>query len=114
MTIERLENYRTIKRQIEMFRNNVNANRIVDCTSIEVVVDHEFNELCREFDVLNRYICDITDLKVREIAKLKFIMGYTYELIAEIIDSDSTTASRKLKKYIEDSQAMQEIPLNAD
>lgn len=121
MTYERLEQYRTIKRQIELHNSDndisflsgvdtskpsVQSGKTSDTTAdlamalCEEITEQEYKELCEEFRLLNKFIYGIEDLSVREIAKLKFISGYTYERIAEIVNFDVTTVSRKLKNYI--------------
>ena len=121
MTYERLEQYRTIKRQIELHNRDkdisflsgvdtskpsVQSGKTSDTTAdlaialCEEITEQEYKELCEEFRLLNKFIYGIEDLSVREIAKLKFIGGYKYEQIAEIVHFDVTTVSRKLKNYI--------------
>ena len=121
MTYERLEQYRTIKRQIELHNSDkdisflsgvdtskpsVQSGKTSDTTAdlaialCEEITEQEYRDLCEEFRLLNEFIYGIADLTIREIAKLKFIKGYTYEQIAEKVHFDVTTVSRKLKNYI--------------
>lgn len=127
MTIERLEQYRTIKRQIELHNSDtdisflsgvdtskpsVQSGKTSDTTAdlaialCEEITEQEYNDLCKEFRVLNEFIYGIEDLSVREIAKLKFIKGYTYEEISEQINYQSQSIQRKLSSYIRNAKKM--------
>lgn len=121
MTFERLEQYRTLKRQIELhnksdnisFLNAVDTskpsvqnNKISDTTAdmaialCEEITEQEYAELCEEFHKLHKYIHNISNLLVREIAKLKFIEGKTFEEISADINYEPSTIQKKLSKYI--------------
>ncbi len=121
MTIKRLEQYRTIKRQIELhnesdsisFLNAVDTskpsvqnNKISDTVAdaaialCEKITEQEYAELCDEFQKLHKYIYNIKSLLIREIAKLKFIEGKTFEEISDVINYDPSTIQKKLSKYI--------------
>ena len=120
MTIERLDNYRTIKRQIKLYQeqdisyiNGVNldtpsvqSSTKSDRTAslalkkIEQITQKEYESLCDELVVLNEYIMNISDFTIKEIAKKKFIYGMTYEDIAEQMNYSRVGVYKKLKKYI--------------
>lgn len=121
MTYERLEQYRTIKRQIELHNRDkdisflsgvdtskpsVQSGKTSDTTAdlaialCEEITEQEYKELCEEFRLLNKFIYGIEDLSVREIAKLKFIKGYTYDEIADVVGYESSTIQKKLTGYI--------------
>ncbi len=121
MTYERLEQYRTIKRQIELHNSDndisflsgvdtskpsVQSGKTSDTTAdlamalCEEITEQEYKELCEEFRLLNKFIYGIEDLSVREIAKLKFIKGYTYDEIADVVGYESSTIQKKLTGYI--------------
>ncbi|MCI9641253.1 MAG: sigma-70 family RNA polymerase sigma factor [Eubacterium sp.] len=121
MTYERLEQYRTIKRQIELHNRDkdisflsgvdtskpsVQSGKTSDTTAdlaialCEEITEQEYKELCEEFRLLNKFIYGIEDLSIREIAKLKFIKGYTYDEIADIVGYESSTIQKKLTRYI--------------
>ena len=127
MTYERLEQYRTIKRQIELHNSDndisflsgvdtskpaVQSGKTSDTTAdiaialCEEITEQEYKELCEEFRLLNKFIYGIEDLSVREIAKLKFIKGYTYEQISERINYQPQSIQRKLSSYIKHSKKM--------
>jgi len=124
MTIKRLEQYRTIKRQIELhnesdsisFLNAVDTskpsvqnNKISDTTAdaaivlCEKITEQEYVELCDEFQKLHKYIYNIRSLLIREIAKLKFIEGKTFEEISVVINYDPSTIQKKISKYIKEN-----------
>lgn len=121
MTFERLDQYRTIKRQIERHNKSDNIsflsavdtskpsvqnNKISDATAdmaialCEEITEQEYAELCEEFQKLHKYIYSIGDLSIREIAKLKFIEGMTFPEIAEETNYEQSTIQKKLSKYI--------------
>lgn len=121
MTYERLEQYRTIKRQIELHNSDndisflsgvdtskpsVQSGKTSDTTAdlaialCEEITEQEYKELCEEFRLLNKFIYGIEDLSVREIAKLKFIEGYTYDEIADVVGYESSTVQKKLSGYL--------------
>ncbi len=121
MTYERLEQYRTIKRQIELHNSDkdisflsgvdtskpsVQNSKISDTTAdlaialCEEITDQEYKELCEEFRLLHNYIYNISDLLVREIAKLKFKKGYNYDEISDIVGYESSTVQKKLSTYL--------------
>ena len=121
MTIARLEQYRTIKRQIELYNKSDNIsflnavdiskpsvqnNKISDTTAdiaiklCEEITEQEYAELCKEFHKLHKYIYNISNLLVREIAKLKFIEGKTFEEISADINYEPSSIQKKLSKYI--------------
>ena len=60
----------------------------------EEITEQEYKELCEEFRLLNKFIYGIEDLSVREIAKLKFIKGYTYDEIADVVGYESSTIQK--------------------
>lgn len=121
MTLERLEQYRTIKRQIELYKKSNNLsflgavdttkpsvqnNKISDVTAdkaialCETITDDEYASLCSEFEIIHTYIFCISDLSVREIAKLRFIEGKTYDEIAKQINYEPSTIQKKLSRYV--------------
>lgn len=121
MTIERLENYRTVERQIKMYQNDngvsflsgVDTSKPAVQSSIksdstadmamrlcEELTEQEYTDLCEEYKILNEYIYGIKDLTVKEMAKLKFIKGYTLEQVAEMVNYDPSTVSRRLHNYV--------------
>ncbi len=121
MTLERLEQYRTIKRQIELYKKSNNLsflgavdttkpsvqnNKISDVTAdkaialCEKITDDEYASLCSEFEIIHTYIFCISDLSVREIAKLRFIEGKTYDEIAKQINYEPSTIQKKLSRYV--------------
>ncbi len=120
MTYERLEQYRTIKRQIELHNRDkdisflsgvdtskpsVQSGKTSDTTAdlaialCEEITEQEYKELCEEFRLLNKFIYGIEDLSVREIAKLKFIKGYTYDEIADVVGYESSTIQKANRIY---------------
>ena len=135
MTYERLEQYRTIKRQIELHNSDtdisflsgvdtskpsVQSGKTSDTTAdlaialCEEITEQEYKDLCEEFKLLHNYIHNISDLLVREIAKLKFKKGYSYDVIADIVGYESSTVQKKLTRYIKahlNFQENQENPL---
>ncbi len=127
MTYERLEQYRTIKRQIELHNSendisflsgvdttkpSVQSGKTSDTTAdlamalCEEITEQEYKDLCEEFRLLNEFIYGIEDLSIREIAKLKFIKGYTYEQISEKINYQPQSIQRKLSSYIKNAKKM--------
>lgn len=121
MTIERLEQYRTIKRQIELHdkgddisflsavdtsKPSVQNNKISDTTAdiaiklCEEITEKEYQELCEEFQILHSYIYGISDFLVREIAKLRFVEGKEFDEIGKITHYSEKHCSRILKKYV--------------
>lgn len=122
MTFERLENYRTVERQIKMYQKDnclsflsgvdtskpaIQSDNKSDSTAdlalkiCEKLTEQEYTDLCNEYRILNEYIYGIKDFGVKEMAKLKFVKGYTLEQVAEMVDCDFSTVSRKLHNYIE-------------
>lgn len=121
MTIKRLEQYRSIKRQIDDYEKNndisyingvdttkpaVQSNKISDTTAnnaikkCQQISKKEYAELCNEFNMLNNYIFGIEDVITREIAKLKFINGNSFEVIAEKMNYSRAGVYKRLKNYI--------------
>ncbi len=121
MTYKRLELYRSIKRQIENFEKNndisyingidptkpaIQNNKISDTTANNAIKkcqqmsESEYIELCNEFNTLNGYIFGIEDVITREIAKLKFINGNSFEVIAEKMNYSKAGVYKRLKNYI--------------
>lgn len=123
MTITRLEQYRSIKRQIEILESDAGISYLkgVDTTQIAVQsgkisnptatvglklyeLNHEFaNEykrLCDELQLLSKYIAHIKSEEVKEIAMRKFVAGQSYEQIGAAMFYDRKTVSRKLLQYI--------------
>lgn len=123
MTIQRLERYQSIKRQLEIFEADygltyiagvdttkpiVQSGKISNSTAdiaikkYELTADYqtEYNRLYRELRELTKYIIHIKDEVVKEIAIRKFMKGQTFAEIGEIMNYDRTTVSKKLKNYI--------------
>lgn len=123
MTIERLERYQTIKRQLEIFEADygisyvsgvdltkpcVQSGRVGNPTAenamkrYELTADYqtEYNRLFDELRVLIKYIMHIRNETVKEIAMRKFMKGQTFEEIGNAMNYDRTTVSKKLKTYI--------------
>lgn len=121
MTYKRLELYRSIKRQIKNYektndisyingidstRPAIQNNKISDTTANNAIKkcqqmsESEYFELCKEFNILNNYIFGIEDVITREIAKLKFIDGNSFENIAEKMNYSKAGVYKRLKNYI--------------
>jgi len=123
MTIKRLEQYRTIKRQLQIFEadygisyisgidlskpsvqtgktSNPTADNAVKKYELTADCQTEYNRLYEELKKLTKYIIHIQDETVKEIAMRKFIKGQTFEEIGRIMNYDRTTVSKKLKRYI--------------
>lgn len=123
MTIERLEKYRSIKRQIEIFSSDLGISYIsgVNTASISVQsgkkstpaedtalrlyeIDREYSSeykrLLSELEEMTKYIMHIKNEEIKEIAMRKFMLGQTYEQIGDAMFFDRTTAMRKLRSYI--------------
>lgn len=128
MTIVELEQYRTLKRQIEIFESDagvsyisgvdtrkpaIQSGKISNPTEnaglrlyeLDYELQSEYKRVKDKFIVLNKYIAHIKDNEVREIAMRKFIKGQTYEQIGEIMFCHRTTVKRKLEKYIKTKNA---------
>lgn len=123
MTIQRLERYQTIKRQIEIFeadygisyisgvdltKPSVQSGRISNPTAENAIKRYEltadcqteYNRLFEELCTLTKYIMHIRNETVKEIAMRRFMKGQTFEEIGRIMNYDRTTVSKKLKTYI--------------
>ncbi len=123
MTIARLEQYRSIKRQIEIFSSDLGFSYIsgVDTKKPSVQsgkkstpteeaalrlyeIDREYNSeykrLLSELEEITKYIMHIKSEEIKEIAMRKFMLGQTYEQIGEAMFFDRTTAMRKLRTYV--------------
>lgn len=123
MTIARLEKYRSIKRQIEIFSSDLGVSYIggVDTAKPSVQsgkkstptedialrlyeIDREcsceYKRLISEFEEMTKYIMHIKNEEIKEIAMRKFMLGQTYEQIGSAMFIDRTTAMRKLRKYV--------------
>lgn len=123
MTIARLEQYRAIKRQLEIFESDAGITYIkgVDTTRVSVQsgrvsdptatvglklyelnneYESEYKRLCEELETLTKYIIHINNEEIKEIAMRKFIVGQTYEQIGNAMFCNRTTVMRKLKNYI--------------
>lgn len=123
MTIERLEKYRSIKRQIEIFSSDLGISYIsgVNTASISVQsgkkstpaedmalrlyeIDKEYSSeykrLLSELEEMTKYIMHIKNEEIKEIAMRKFMLGQTYEQIGDAMFFDRTSAMRKLRNYI--------------
>lgn len=126
MTMARLNNYRTIERQIEAYnlskeamtfikgvivkpavQNSMIADTVANAAASSIAIDEECEELLKEYHLLNEYISNIADYTVREIAKLKFKGGYTYEQIADVLDYVPSTIQKKLSNYIKNHKTIQ-------
>lgn len=128
MTIAELEQYRSIKRQIELFESDAGITYInaVDTTrpavqsgkisnptesvglklyEMNCELETEYKRVKDKFVALNKYIVHIKDDEVREIAMRKFIYGQSYEQIGEAMFCHRTTVKRKLEKYIRNKNA---------
>ena len=104
MTIERLEKYRSVKRQIEIFSSDLGISYIsgVDTTKPSVQsgkkstpaedmalrlyeIDKrcysEYKHLISGLEYMTKYIMHIKDEQIKEIAIRKFMLGQTYEQI---------------------------------
>lgn len=123
MTFERLEQYQTIKRQLEIFEadygityiggidlskpsvqsgktSNPTADNAIKHYELTADCRTEYNRLYEELRALTKYIIHIRDEHVKEIAMRKFMKGQTFAEIGEIMNYDRTTVSKKLKRYI--------------
>ena len=123
MTIARLEQYRAIKRQIEIFESDAGIAYIkgIDTTKVSVQsgkisdptatlglklyeldsdFESQYNCLKQELKLLIKYIMHIKNQEVKEIAMRKFILGQTYEQIGDAMHYDRKTISRKLTAYV--------------
>lgn len=123
MTIERLEKYRSIKRQIEIFSSDLGISYIggVDTSKpsvqsgkkstptedialklyeIDREYSSEYKRLLSELEEMTKYIMHIKNEEIKEIAMRKFMLGQTYEQIGEAMFFDRTTAMRKMRTYI--------------
>lgn len=123
MTIERLEKYRSIKRQIEIFSSDLGISYIggVDTSKpsvqsgkkstpaedmalrlyeIDKEYSSEYKRLLSELEEMTKYIMHIKNEEIKEIAMRKFMLGQTYEQIGDAMFFDRTTAMRKLRSYI--------------
>lgn len=123
MTMARLEQYQSIKRQIIIFESDLGISYLkgVDTSKISVQsgkvsrpaedmalklyeisneCESEYKRLLDEFEVLTKYILHIKNEEVKEIAIRRFIAGQTYEQIGDVIFCSRTTVMRKLKNYI--------------
>lgn len=123
MTIERLEKYRSIKRQIEIFSSDLGISYIggVDTSKpsvqsgkkstptedialklyeIDREYSSEYKRLLSELEEMTKYIMHIKNEEIKEIAMRKFMLGQTYERIGDAMFFDRTTAMRKLRSYI--------------
>ena len=126
MTMARLNNYRTIERQIEAYnlskeamtfikgvvvkpavQNGAISDTTANTAISSFVIDKECEELCKEYYLLDEYICGIDDYIVREIAKLKFKSGYTYKQIADVLKYAPSTIQKKLSNYIKNHKTIQ-------
>lgn len=124
MTIARLEKYRSIKRQIEIFESDLGISSYITGVDtsrtavqtykksnptedialkmyeIDVLYDSEYKRLISELEKMTKYIMHIKNEEIKEIAMRKFMLGQTYEQIGEAMFCDRTTAMRKLRSYI--------------
>lgn len=123
MTIARLEKYRSIKRQIEIFSSDLGISYIggVDTSKpsvqsgkkstptedmalrlyeIEREYSSEYKRLLTELEEMTKYIMHIKNEEIKEIAIRKFMLGQTYEQIGNAMFFDRTTAMRKLNRYV--------------
>lgn len=123
MTIQRLERYQTIKRQLEIFeadygisylsgvdlsKPGIQSGRISNPTADNAIKRYEltadcqaeYNRLFDELRALTKYILHIRSETVKEIAIRKFMKGQTFEEIGSAMNYDRTTVSKKLKTYI--------------
>lgn len=123
MTIAELEQYRTLKRQIEIFESDAGVSYIsgIDTTrpsvqsgkisnptenaglklyELDCELQSEYKRVKDKFIALNKYIAHIKDDEAREIAMRKFICGQGYEQIGDAMFCDRTTISKKLKRYV--------------
>lgn len=122
MTIEFLESYRSKVRQMDLIREELNAEylkgidpsqtsiqsgtsdptAVLALRSIELKekLSAEFDQLVSDIKEIQEYIFSIADPEYREIAIRRCIKGETYEQIGEAMFMHRTTARRKLKKYV--------------
>lgn len=123
MTIERLEKYTSIKRQIEIFRSDLGISYICGVNTTKPSVQSgkkstpaedmalrlydidkecysEYKHLISELEDMTKYILHIKNEQIKEIAIRKFMLGQTYEQIGKAMFFDRTTAMRKLRNYI--------------
>lgn len=123
MTVEELEKYRTLKRQIDIMESDAGISYIsgVDTTKPSVQsgkisnptesvglklyeMDCElksFYKLTKDrLRTITKYIAHIKDDEVREIAMLRCFDGQEYEQIGKAMNYDRTTVSKKLRRYV--------------
>lgn len=123
MTIEFLESYRSKVRQMDLIREELNAEYLkgIDPSQISIQsgktgdptavfalhsielkekLSAEFDQLVSDIKEIQEYIFSIADPECREIAIRRCIKGETYEQIGEAMFMHRTTVRRKLKKYV--------------
>ena len=123
MNILFLESYITKTRQLDLIREELNAEYLkgIDPSQVSVQtgtvgdptalfalrsmelerqLSAEFNRLVAEIEEIQRYIFSIQDEIVKTIAELKFIKGMTYEEIGEKMNYHYSTCIKKLNTYL--------------
>ena len=121
MTFARLKQYRSIVRQISIFEDELNITYIqgVDTTreavsnskiskptenlALTIAYADEYRRLCNERDEIKRFIVHIKDESVKEIAIRYFFLNQSFEKIAQVMNYDRTTISRKLNRYLKNA-----------
>ena len=122
MNILFLESYITKTRQMDLIREELNAEYLKGIDPAQVSVQSgtsdptavfalrsielkeklsaEFDQLVSDIKEIQEYIFSIADPECREIAIRRCIKGETYEQIGEAMFMHRTTVRRKLKKYV--------------
>lgn len=126
MNILFLESYITKTRQLDLIREELNAEYLkgIDPSQISVQsgktgdptavfalrsielkekLSTEFDQLVSDIKEIQEYIFSIADPECREIAIRRCIKGETYEQIGEAMYMHKTTAFYKLRRYIQHS-----------
>ena len=121
MTFERLYQYKTIEKQIELLKSKSPPEvlRGVDTTKVNVAsgstsnptadiaeqrlfIEQELTRLENEKQEIESFIADINDEFIRAIAFNKFVLGMTYQQIASQFFTNRNRVAGLLKEYIKD------------
>lgn len=123
MKIAELNEYQSIKRQIENFEQRygvvtyingvdpsnptVQSGKTSDTTAsaalrlLSLSERVEYTNLLKKKEKIEKYIYSIADEEIKEIFKLKFMQGYSYEKVGEITYQCKSNVVKKVKKYIQ-------------
>lgn len=120
MTIqERFENYIRISKRIAEYENGDNtayigavsygtavmsskiSDRVADTVVTNAAAEAKYIEDKKEIEFLNRYIDAMTDAETKDICILKYCKGLSWERIAERLNYERTSVSKKIKRYFE-------------